>query len=213
MSTIAQNLTALQNAKAAIASAITEKGGTLGSGDGFADFASAILGIPTTSADPGSGSDPGSGGITLPTLTTPASADDIAIGKEVIASDGTVLTGTLKMRHGTALLEKDLKGMTLQLIQHNLGITPKIIFVAKTADADATRVSNVLWGMYYAVFGIQPVSGSVFSVKDASGVQSIQLSASNRIAMSLNANSFQLAMTDSKYSWASNETVNWWVFG
>ena len=210
MSTIAQNLTALQNAKAAIASAITGKGGTLGAGDGFADFASAILAIPTGSADPGS--DPGSGGITLPTLTTPASAGDIAIGKEAIAANGTVLTGTLNFRHGTALLEKELKGMTLQLIQHNLGTIPKVIFVTKTADA-AQRASNVLWAMYYSGFGLQSTAGTIYAVTDASQVASIQLTTSNRLAITLNASSFQLAMTDSKYSWASGETVEWWVFG
>ncbi len=148
----------------------------------------------------------------LPPLSNPASALDLLIGKEAYASDCSVISGTLKMRHGTALLEKDLKGMTLQLIQHNLGVTPNLFFVTKTADADATRVSNVLWGMQYAVFGTQPVSGSVFSVKDASGVQSVQISSSNRVAMLVNENSFQLGMLDSKYSWAGGETVEWWVF-
>lgn len=47
MSTIAENLAALQQAKADIAEAITTKGGTVGSGDGFSDFATDIGTIPT----------------------------------------------------------------------------------------------------------------------------------------------------------------------
>ena len=49
MSTIQQNLTRLQNAKTAIATAITNKGGTVSSGDGFEDFASDIENIQTES--------------------------------------------------------------------------------------------------------------------------------------------------------------------
>ncbi len=101
MSSIAANLTALQNAKEAIAAAITDKGGTLATGDGFADFALAILAIPTSSG--------GSGG-SLPTLSTPASADDILSGKEAILGDGSVITGSLKFRHGTATHPHNLSG-------------------------------------------------------------------------------------------------------
>ena len=205
MSTIAQNLTALQNAKAAIACAITEKGGTLGAGDGFADFASAILGIPTTSDDPGSG------GIVLPTLTTPAAADEILSGKEAIAADGTLLTGTLQMRHGRIFLENNLRSMTMQLIQHNLGVIPKIIFATKTSDA-VKRPSNVAWALYFSVFGLQENSGTIYSVTDANMLPSIQQSSSNRIALAMNASSFQFGMTDSAYSWAGQEYVDWWVF-
>ena len=43
--TIAQSLSALQSAKTAIAAAITDKGGTVNSGDGFADFAADIATI------------------------------------------------------------------------------------------------------------------------------------------------------------------------
>ena len=46
--TIAQNLTRLQNAKTAIAAAITAKGGTVASGDGYEEFVKDILTIPTT---------------------------------------------------------------------------------------------------------------------------------------------------------------------
>ncbi|HMM05261.1 MAG TPA: hypothetical protein PKD52_01090 [Clostridiales bacterium] len=45
--TIAQSLTALSTAKSNIAAAITNKGGTVQSGDGFADFAAAIATLPT----------------------------------------------------------------------------------------------------------------------------------------------------------------------
>ena len=47
--TIAENLTRLQNAKTAIANAITAKGGTVGSGDGFEEFAADIGSIPISS--------------------------------------------------------------------------------------------------------------------------------------------------------------------
>ena len=50
MSTISQNLIRLQNAKSAIANAITQMGGTVGSGDGFEDFQSDILTIPKIQA-------------------------------------------------------------------------------------------------------------------------------------------------------------------
>ena len=46
--TIAQNLTRLQNARTAIAAAITAKGGTVASGDGYEEFVKDILTIPTT---------------------------------------------------------------------------------------------------------------------------------------------------------------------
>lgn len=46
--TIAENLTRLQNARALIAKAITAKGGTVSSGDGYEDFVKDILTIPTT---------------------------------------------------------------------------------------------------------------------------------------------------------------------
>lgn len=208
MSTIAQNLTALQNAKAAIAEAITDKGGELQTGDGFADFAAAILAIPTVSEDPSAPS----GGVVLPTLTAPAGAADILSGKEAIDADGNVLVGTLEVRHGTVMLESTLKGMDLQLITHNLGKAPKIVFVTKT-DAAATRASNVSWAVYYTAFGLQKSSGSIYAVTDASSVPSILMSSGNRVALSLNATSFQLGMTDSKYSWAGGEAVDWWVFG
>lgn len=45
--TIAQNLIRLQNAKYAIANAITAKGGAVTTGDGFEDFASDIATIPS----------------------------------------------------------------------------------------------------------------------------------------------------------------------
>lgn len=45
--TIAENLTRLQNAKTAIAGAITTAGGTVNSGDGLEDFATDIATIPT----------------------------------------------------------------------------------------------------------------------------------------------------------------------
>ena len=47
MPTIAQNLTRLQNARTAIAKAITAKGGTVNSGDGYEEFVKDILTIPT----------------------------------------------------------------------------------------------------------------------------------------------------------------------
>lgn len=47
MSTIAENLQTLQNDKLAIASAISNKGGTVPSGSGFNDFASLIESIPS----------------------------------------------------------------------------------------------------------------------------------------------------------------------
>jgi hypothetical protein len=47
MQTISQNLTRLQTAKTSIADAITAKGGTVSSGDGFEDFANDIDSIPT----------------------------------------------------------------------------------------------------------------------------------------------------------------------
>lgn len=43
---IATSLAALQQAKTDIASAITNKGGTVNTGDGFADFAAAVTAIP-----------------------------------------------------------------------------------------------------------------------------------------------------------------------
>ncbi|MFA5562253.1 MAG: hypothetical protein WDA00_06415 [Eubacteriales bacterium] len=43
---IASNLTALAAAKAAIAAAISERGGTVGAGDGLADFAACIDALP-----------------------------------------------------------------------------------------------------------------------------------------------------------------------
>lgn len=43
---IASSLSALQTAKTDIAAAITQKGGTVASGDGMSDFAADILGIP-----------------------------------------------------------------------------------------------------------------------------------------------------------------------
>jgi hypothetical protein len=46
MPTIAENLQRLVDAKTDIASAITAKGGTVNTGDGFEEFASAIAGIP-----------------------------------------------------------------------------------------------------------------------------------------------------------------------
>ena len=49
MATIAENLTKLQAARTNIASAITAKGGTVASGDGFEDFASDIGSIPAGS--------------------------------------------------------------------------------------------------------------------------------------------------------------------
>lgn len=48
--TIADNLQRLVNAKGAIASAITNRGGTVGSSDGLEDFASDIAAIPNTYA-------------------------------------------------------------------------------------------------------------------------------------------------------------------
>ena len=48
MSTISQNLQRLQTAKTDIATAITNMGGTVNSGDGFEDFASDIENIPTS---------------------------------------------------------------------------------------------------------------------------------------------------------------------
>ena len=45
--TIAENLTRLQNARTAIAKAITAKGGTVSSGDGYEEFVKDILTIPT----------------------------------------------------------------------------------------------------------------------------------------------------------------------
>ena len=47
--TIAENLQRLQTARTNIATAITTKGGTVTSGDGFEDFATEILNIPTGS--------------------------------------------------------------------------------------------------------------------------------------------------------------------
>lgn len=47
MSTIAENLAALQQAKTDIASAITNKGGTVNVGDGFSSFAADIATIPS----------------------------------------------------------------------------------------------------------------------------------------------------------------------
>ena len=46
--TISQNLTRLQNAQASIATAIQNKGGTVGSQDGFEEFPNDILSIPTS---------------------------------------------------------------------------------------------------------------------------------------------------------------------
>ena len=46
--TIAENLTRLQNARTAIAKAITAKGGTVTSGDGYEEFVKDILTIPTS---------------------------------------------------------------------------------------------------------------------------------------------------------------------
>ena len=46
--TIAENLTRLQNARTAIAKAITAKGGTVASGDGYEEFVKDILTIPTS---------------------------------------------------------------------------------------------------------------------------------------------------------------------
>ncbi|MCQ2423907.1 MAG: hypothetical protein MJ088_03300 [Clostridia bacterium] len=205
MSSIAANLTALQNAKEAIAAAITDKGGTLATGDGFADFALAILAIPTSSG--GSG---GSGG-SLPTLSTPASADDILSGKEAISGDGSVITGSLKFRHGTATLSNNLSGMTTQTITHNLGVTPKIVFVSRASTENVA--SGVLWAMYFSAMGGYTRAGTVYAVSDGSMTQSVLTSGGNRIALSSNANSFGLAMTDNSYNWKNGETVNWWVLG
>jgi len=49
--TIAENLTRLQTATAAIGNAITAKGGTVSSGDGLEDFASDIATIPSGGGD------------------------------------------------------------------------------------------------------------------------------------------------------------------
>jgi hypothetical protein len=50
MATIAENLTKLQTARTNIANAITAKGGTVASGDGFEDFPSDIATIPSGGA-------------------------------------------------------------------------------------------------------------------------------------------------------------------
>jgi hypothetical protein len=49
--TIAQNLQRLVNAKSAISEAITAKGGTVSTGDGFEDFPAGIASIPSGGGD------------------------------------------------------------------------------------------------------------------------------------------------------------------
>lgn len=48
--TIAENLQRLQNARTAISTAITNKGGTVPTGAGFEDFAAAIATIPSVNS-------------------------------------------------------------------------------------------------------------------------------------------------------------------
>lgn len=99
MSTIAQNLAALQQAKEDIAEAISDMGGTVQEGDGFSSFASDIMTIPaggggnletkTVALDMSSGDqevEPSSGydGLSKVTVTRPASFIAENIKKDVV---------------------------------------------------------------------------------------------------------------------------------
>lgn len=70
--TIAQSITALATAKSNIATAITNKGGTVNSGDGFADFAADIGTIPT--------------GMSLPSGITEMKSGSFRPGSDTICS-------------------------------------------------------------------------------------------------------------------------------
>lgn len=78
--TIAQSLTALSTAKNNIATAITNKGGTVNSGDGFSDFATDIGTIPA--------------GVTLPSCITKIAGGNFTPGSDT-AANGYSITHNL----------------------------------------------------------------------------------------------------------------------
>ena len=81
MSTIAEKLALLMNTKSDLKAALIEKGQSVSDGDAFAAYPGKTRAIET--------------GAQLPALANPGAASDLASGKQLIGSDGSVVTGSV----------------------------------------------------------------------------------------------------------------------
>ena len=138
-----------------IAEAIRAKTGTTAGLDPDEEMAAAIRGIET--------------GVQLPVLTNPASAADIASGKEAIDGEGNVLTGTAESGSKTVSVTIDSAAMQYgydiyaQYVGAN-GETTYQVIPAKTTGTAMTV--PVLSGMIVAFMGASTVP--IFSFNGAS---------------------------------------------
>lgn len=82
MSAISEKLALLLHTKSDLKASLIEKGQSVTEESVFADYADKVRAIET--------------GTALPTLADPGAADDLAAGKQLIAQDGSVVTGNVQ---------------------------------------------------------------------------------------------------------------------
>lgn len=82
MSAISEKLALLLHTKSDLKASLIEKGQSVTDESVFADYANKVRAIET--------------GTALPTLADPGAADDLAAGKQLIAQDGSVVTGNVQ---------------------------------------------------------------------------------------------------------------------
>lgn len=143
---IADKITALQTAKSNIASAITNKGGTVASGDGFSNFASDIATIPSGITPSGS-----------QTFTENGTYDVTAIAEAIVnVSGGGGIEGykitkgsftpseTIVIAHSS--YSSETQTYTPYIIPHSLGKSP--IYFGVRAINGATVIGSVMFADY-----------------------------------------------------------------
>lgn len=201
---ISDTLTALVAAKNATAVAIMEKGGTVSSKDGFADFPDAIRAIST--------------GPSADDLTSPASPAEILSGFQAMNTDREIMTGTLQVRVGTITPETSVTSSNTMNITHNLGVVPKIILIW-TADnlLDNTEFTQPLYfGMAYRGFNADDIKKSLTGYYlPQSGTNSHAVATiTTAVAGNINETSFTWrAYPSAAYGWPAGHKYTWMVIG
>lgn len=168
--TIAENLTRLQNAKTAIASAITAKGGTVSSGDGLEDFASDI-GTITNSYTAGDEGKVVSNGA-LVSQTSSSTTTNGTIDTTLINSLDVNVSGAdegIKMTIGARPLSKEFKSHVNWVAKTWIGL---IDFEGQNVWTDGNNIyhtansntyvldkSTSTWNLYTWSGDYKPVAG------------------------------------------------------
>ena len=201
---ISDILNALAAAKADTAAAITEKGGTIHDGDGFADFPAAIRAL--------------SGAASGEEMENPASPAEILSGFQALQSDGSVMTGTLKMRTGTITPDSIVNSGNTKPIVHNLGVTPSFIMIWTTESLK--NVTGVTWPIYWGatsyVSGEDSITKSTVIYYDtqSKAVKDSTATSPTYLATGINATQFSwCTYPNVNYGWPAGVTYHWLVIG